>query len=569
MKDQDIIFKYAFIDEAEEILSSVECCFMALEKTPDDQAVLDKIFRMIHTFKGTAGSVGFDDISQFTHQIENLLVGVRKGEHKINPDTVCFLLKVKDQLHLIVKELRRNIQQRFDFSVLTGELATLMESLSSSAWVRPQAPQAEENGLGILSHATATAPDGFTHELKPTEPEKAATAVDASENIRVNLARIDNLVNDVGELLLLQNVLYENRHQIPSVLLQRSVVQAQKITRKVQDTSMGLRLVPIKLTFQKMQRIIRDVAKQLGKEIRVQISGEETEIDKTILDLLADPLLHMVRNAVDHGICPPAERKAASKPEIGTITLRSYIAMGHNVIEVVDDGRGLDPQKIISKAVRLGLVAPGTVMSGEDAYQLILKPGFSTKEEVSSISGRGVGMDVVKTNIDRMKGTIEIESKIGEGTCFRILLPLTLAIIDAMIVKVKDDCYVIPLALISETVHLTLANINYVTGRGCYANIRGETIPLYSLAGLMGKRPGQKLDTPVAIVIRSAQAGVFALLADEITGQQQVVIKKLGEELKGLPGISGAAILGDGHAHLIIDPCDLMQTHKHKGIQDH
>jgi len=375
------------------------------------------------------------------------------------------------------------------------------------------------------------------------------------ESIRVSLRRLERLMNNVGELVILQAVLNQQKYQVESVLVQKTIDQLAKITKDIQDISMSLRMVPLKQTFQKMQRIVRDTSMALNKDVRLELVGEETELDKTVLEQIGDPLVHLVRNAVDHGLESTQDRVASGKPAQGVVRLRAYHQGSNIALEVRDDGHGLDAKKLTDKAIERGLLKPGTLLTDDQAHQLIFASGFSTKAQITDISGRGVGMDVVKSNVTALQGEIEVETEKGKGTCFRILLPLTLSIIDGMVVRSGEERYVVPIAQVYESVQPTKDDVHFVTGIGEVLSLRGDNLPLYRLGAVLGRKGAQGTRTiseSIAIVIRSGKHP-FSILVDDIIGHQQVVIKRLGNEVQHLKGISGGAILGDGRAALILD----------------
>jgi two-component system chemotaxis sensor kinase CheA len=335
-----------------------------------------------------------------------------------------------------------------------------------------------------------------------------------------------------------------------------------KIIKEIQGTSMSLRMVPLKQTFQKMQRIVRDTSVALSKDIQIHLNGEETELDKTVIEALADPLVHLIRNAVDHGIEGRDERINAGKSTQGSVYLSAYHRGDKIVIEVRDDGKGLSADNLKKKALEKGILKEGDNLSDEQSYQLIFAPGFSTKNEVSDVSGRGVGMDVVKTNILRLQGNIELETTLGKGTCFRIVLPLTLAIVDGMVVTQGGDRFVIPISQVAESLQPKHEDVSFINETGESLVLRGECLPLLRLDSVLRKRAGDKRPAweSIALVVRGPNHRPFSILVDDIVCQQQVVIKRLGEEIQGIPGISGAAILGDGKAGLILDLFELTHS---------
>ncbi len=415
----------------------------------------------------------------------------------------------------------------------------------------------EKNTVEVKAPVTPQA--GPAPVAPHSEDKKSKTSAAATdESIRVSLARLEKLQNFVGEMVILQAVLREQVQQVDSHLLRKTVHQIGKVAKEVQDVSMGLRMVPIKPTFQKMQRIVRDVASALKKNIQFTIAGEETELDKTVLERINDPLVHLVRNSVDHGIEDVNTRTSRGKTPEGKVQLKAYHQSGKLVIEISDDGGGLDPEKLKSVAVKKGILKPGAIISDKDAQALIFAPGFSTKAEVTDISGRGVGMDVVKTNIAELGGEILIQSQVGTGTTFKILLPLTLAIVDAMVVRVGTSRFVVPLAMVHESLSPKTDEIKVTTGLGEILLLRGENIPLYRVFHLLGMKIKESSDVGTVIVVRAGEQP-FGVAVDEIIGQYQIVIKQLGPEIQGLQGISGCSILGDGRPALILEPVDLVK----------
>lgn len=428
-------------------------------------------------------------------------------------------------------------------SVQTNEHKVVAESIKEPAKSSAQA----------VKQTTNVAAD-----VKPPASSGSSAAA-ADESIRVSLSRLEKLQNFVGEMVILQTVLREQISETDSIVLKRTSHQLGKVVKEVQDISMSLRMVPIKGTFLKMQRIVRDTALALGKDIAIKLVGEETELDKTVLEKINDPLVHLVRNSVDHGVESNEIRLAAGKSAQGTVTLQSYHQSGKLVIEVSDDGGGLNAEKLKAHAIKKGVIKENAVLSERDCWDLIFAPGFSTKEKVTDVSGRGVGMDVVKTNIKELSGEIQILSELGKGTTFKIILPLTLAIIDGMVVQCGAERFVLPLNHVHESLKPESGQIKPSTNLGSILALRGENLPLYRLTDLLNKKTNTKMDDQIAIVIRTGQEP-FCFLVDDIIGQYQVVIKQLGQELQSLKGYSGSTILGDGKPALIIEPQDLVKA---------
>jgi two-component system, chemotaxis family, sensor kinase CheA len=386
------------------------------------------------------------------------------------------------------------------------------------------------------------------------------TASANESSVRVRTDRLDKLIDMVGELVIAQSMLNQmpQTNQARDADLHRKVAHCGKIVRELQDLSMSLRMVPMRPTFQKLTRIVRDVAKKSGKEIQFVSTGDDTEIDRNMVDVIAEPLIHMVRNAADHGVEPTATRLAAGKPALGTVRLAAYHSSGSVVIDLSDDGGGLNKERILAKALQKGLIEPNKILSEQEIYQLIFLPGFSTQENVTDISGRGVGMDVVRKNIESLKGKVEISSEVGKGTKFSIRLPLTLAITDGMLVRVGADRYIIPTVNIAMTFQPEPQQISTVHGKGEVILLRGELIPLFRLYRVF--RVPNAVEDPtrgLVVVLRNGNQSC-GFLVDELLGQQQVVAKALGSALGPVPAVSGGAILGDGRVGLILDPDSLV-----------
>jgi two-component system chemotaxis sensor kinase CheA len=373
--------------------------------------------------------------------------------------------------------------------------------------------------------------------------------------VRVDTLKLDGLIDLVGELVIAQSMVVQNPDlkNITSEHLSRSLGQLRGITSDLQRTAMSLRMVPIRNTFQKMARLVRDLAAQQGKEIQLVLEGEDTELDRNIVEELSDPLIHMIRNSADHGIEATDRRIADGKPRAGTITLRAFHQGGFIVIQIQDDGKGLVPDRILAKAVERGLVKPDNSLDEQEIFELIFAPGFSTAEQITDVSGRGVGMDVVRRNIEKMRGKIEIQSVAGAGTTFTLFVPLTLAIIEGLLVGVGDQRYIIPTLSVRESFRPLPGMVTTVHGRGEMVHVRGRLTPMLRL--------GDHLHTPVnavdptqgIVVVVEAGQDSRCLLVDELIGKQEVVIKSLGEMFHNQTAFAGAAILGDGRVGLILD----------------
>jgi two-component system chemotaxis sensor kinase CheA len=614
MQDFETELKISFLEEAEQLLSEVEKCYLDLESNPNNATILDQIFRVAHNLKGSSKAVGFNEVGQFAHQFENLLLKLKVGEIEITPPILSLLLGSNDHLSQMIQQLKISLDATFDSSdlilqiesALRGELSdTTIETVPNANDFPPEEPPQEvpfsahevEAELATLetNHEHNNNPEFQEPTTKPLtlvteehhaqEPRRPVPPPPNSNNtkqsnthqgagdesIRVSLARLEKLLNYVGEMVILQTVLTE-QSQSSGDFLRKTIHQLGKVTKEVQDISMSLRMVPLKSTFQKMQRIVRDTSMELNKKVTLNLQGEETELDKTILERVNDPLVHLIRNACDHGIESTELRRERNKAEQGTIRLSAFHQNGKLVIEVADDGGGINPEVLRKKALEKRIIGPNAHISDQEAINLIFHPGFSTKAVVTDVSGRGVGMDVVKHNIESLQGDVLVETQLHKGTTFKIILPLTLAIIDAMVVKVSDSRYVIPLSHVHESVKLDPQDIKHTTGLGEILLLRGETIPLFRLNQLVGRKPQAASDTPMIALVIHGTSEHFAVLVDDIIGQYQVVIKQLGNELQNIKGFTGSSILGDGKPALILELTDLVarvkrqSSHNHRGI---
>lgn len=608
MSDFEKELQEGFLVEAAQLLNDAEQCFLTLESDPNDRPTIEKIFRLAHNIKGSSKAVGFDSLSAFTHEFESFLLKCKEGEISISPETISLLLKCNDHIKNFVGMLAKDATAVPDGSAIIAELHAFKAGttavapsvgaekapvqLSTGQIVTEEevnrlkaALPKEEFEMLLMETAAQLVSTGPQAEPQPApqielppptpKPEKtsekpmaAATSnapASVDDSIRVSVGRLEKLLNYVGELVILQTVLREQAHATNPTSLRRTIHQMGKVTKEIQDLSMSLRMVPLKQTMQKMQRIVRDTSGLLGKKVRLVLEGEETEVDKTVLEALSDPLVHLIRNAVDHGIESPSDRLAKNKPETGEVKLAARQQAGGLVIEIKDDGGGISPARLKQKAIEKGILRPGQNISDKDAVNLIFHPGFSTKAQVTEVSGRGVGMDVVKTNIEKMQGEVLVETVVDKGSTFKILLPLTLAIIDGMVVRCGEDRFVIPLSQVHESTKPNANDIQFATGVGEVLLLRGENLPVVRLSSVLGKKASSAHRDQIAIIIRGTEKP-FATLVDDIVGQHQVVIKKLGHELQSVKGYSGSAILGDGKPALILEMSDLA-SHRTFGKQ--
>ncbi len=534
-----------FIFEGREHLTAVENQLMVLDKEPSNEEAVHTIFRCFHTIKGLAGFLELKAIREVAHEIETLLDRVRSGEQTVTATLIDAVLASADYLKRALDHvdaaLGGEVGPHPDNTVLLAKVRVLASGGPGQVAAEAPAPEPEP------AAETQTGP----REEEPGAPAKAAEAT----TLRVDAGKLDYMVDMIGELMIAQVMV---RHDptlaaLQSPHLQRNLSQLARITAEVQRVSMGLRMVPIGQLFRRMARLVRDLSRKSGKQVDLELAGEDTELDKTVVEELADPLMHMVRNAVDHGIESPQDRRAAGKKPTGRLTLRAYHQAGHIVVEISDDGRGLDPQKILAKARQRGLVSQDQALTEAETFHLIFEPGFSTAEQVTDVSGRGVGMDVVRKNLEKLRGRVEIQSALGRGATFSLMLPLTLAIIDGLIVGVGGQRYIVPIFAVREMFRPTQEMISTVQKKAEMVLVRGRLLPVVRLYERFRIEPRSRDPWEALLIVAESGDREFCLMVDELIGKQEVVLKSLGEMLKNVPGVSGGAILGDGRVGLILD----------------
>ncbi len=560
--DLDAELVEEFISDAREQLENIEQGTLALEKNALDQEVIHTLFRAFHTFKGNAGFLDLTAVSQLAHMLESLLDGARENRLRINSVIIEIILKSRDTLQEFVDEIEAQITGKKPRQIVHIPTAALKASMrfilsgtiaisgrsSASGTAEPAQADAKEARPAALSHDQAiTAGSAYV----------SGTALHA---VKVATSKLDGLVDLAGELVIAQSLIVQNisSASVSHHALTRNLDQLNRISKELQRTAMSMRMVPIRATFQKMQRLARDIAAKQKKKVRLVLEGEETEVDRTIVEKLGDPLMHMVRNAVDHAIELPDRRATVGKPSTGTIFLRAYHKSGNVIVEVEDDGIGLNRERILAKAIKSGLLKPGAIPDDKELLSLILRPGFSTAEVVTATSGRGVGMDVAQKNIGKLRGKIDIKSLPGQGTTFTIRLPLTLAIIDGLIIRVGGQRYILPTISVRESFHPRSCAVTSLPGGVEIVEMRKELIPLLRLRGhFQLKEIPDDAGDGIMVVIES-DGKKRCLLADELIGKQEVVIKNLGEVFRTDPMVSGGAILGDGCVGLILDAAALV-----------
>lgn len=677
-------FHQVFYEESFEGLQVMEASLLEMDCGSPDKEVINTIFRAAHSIKGSSGTFGFTDVTEFTHVLETLLDQIREGKRALEQHHVDLFLESVDCLRAMLTDLQsgrkcdttvsQELKQQFqailnqgavtshkdnaareqttatapgvtrwkirfipgsnilqtgnepvrmfrelaemgslnaqvildrlpEFAALTPEACyfsweilldtdapearirevfewvvddsdIVLEALSSPTSVAPMtvaAPRAAGLSIGETDAGNMPPVVTVTKEAPAAKKLDAGGHDDASKDksrqveassIRVSTEKIDSLVNLVGELVITQSMLSQLGSEFdPSKMakLQEGLAQLEHNTRELQESVMRIRMLPINFSFSRFPRMARDLSKQLGKKVEIRIQGEQTELDKTVMERIGDPLVHLVRNSMDHGLETPDERIAAGKSETGTVTLNAFHQGGNIVIEVFDDGRGLNADKIRAKALKCGIIQEHEILTQDQINELIFQPGFSTADAVTDVSGRGVGMDVVRRNIQELNGSIDVQSERNKGTKFTIRLPLTLAILDGQLIQVGQQVYIIPLISIVESMQARPELVNHVAGGCDVFRLREEYIPIINLAEIFGVEPlSRDLSKNLFVVVEVGSEKV-AVVVDDLLGQQQVVIKSMESNYKKVDGISGATILGDGTVSLILEITDLIK----------
>ena len=571
-----------FVAEAFDHLSNSEKSLLELETNPEDSESINNIFRAFHTIKGAARFLDLQDIQLYAHEAESMLDMVRKNIHSFKGRVVELSFSSVDGLRKLLTLLQEQVanggQFKGEYPDIRPQLTALREVISTMK-TQPIGDILIKQGAITVSelHSALNMQKEFTPETKLGEilvSTKAAStkqvqealdsqklAVPVKASIRIQLEKLDTLMDMVGELVITESQVMQSPEMlaIKKEHFHRNLVELDRITRNLQQLIMGMRLVTIGPVFQKMERLLRDLSKMIGKDVTVVLTGEETEIDKNMAELISDPLMHMVRNSLDHGIEPKEERLARGKNLVGRVELAAFHKGGYIVIEVKDDGSGLPRDKILKKGIERGLVKEGEVLSDSRIYNLIFEPGFSTASVVTEMSGRGVGMDVVRKNVDRLHGKINISSEEGKGTVFSILFPITLAIVEGIIVQAGNQQYILPINSVVEFVQPKLSELARVCGEKEMYSVYEKVYPLIYLNHIFNITGGKQNFEEQTICILESDVGRVCLVVDDLLGQQQVVIKSLGNKLKNISGVSGAAILGDGRVGLILDASSLIE----------
>ena len=616
-----------FLVEAFELVEQIDHDLVELEANPGDLELLNSIFRVAHTVKGSSSFLNFDVLTKLTHHMEDVLNKARHGELEITPDIMDVVLESIDKMKTLLSCIRDNGNDTsigMDIGPICQKLTDISEKGSLSADtpkeestqaapqadVQPQQPvqndSADEVDVNSLSDAEVEAEierllkvrkaeDQARRQAKANTPSpspasakpKEAVAANANANkvpaqgsgnasameqtIRVDVKRLDQLMNLAGELVLNKNRIInihndvEERYEGEKFLeeLNQVVAQLSVVTTDIQLAVMKTRMQPVAKVFNKFPRVVRDLSRELGKQIELEITGEETELDKSIVEEIGDPIMHMIRNSCDHGIEDPATRLANGKPEKGIIQLQAYNEGNHIVIEITDDGKGLDTNMLKMKAVERKLITEKEAdeMSDKEAFGIIFRPGFSTAAKVTNVSGRGVGMDVVKTNIEKLNGVIDIDSELGKGSTFKLKIPLTLAIMQSLVVGTQEEIYAIPLTSVLETVRVSIDSIYTIEGKNVL-RLRDEVLSLVRLSDVFGVKQVFESNDLVYVVVIGVAESKLGIIVDIMVGQEEVVVKSMGDYLQNIRGIAGATVRGDGRIMLIVDVAAMMDLAK-------
>ncbi len=567
-----------FLVESHENLDQLDRDLVELEQQPGSRELLSSIFRTIHTIKGTSGFLAFNHLEALTHAGENLLSRLRDGSIEMTSDTTEVLLRMVDTVRLllaVVEETASDVADDVDVEAVVAAITVVLdgdaadaaaEEATADVTVTPIEPPAaiaepEPEPVASLPPVPVPVPAAAPVAVEQVEVEERRGVADSS--VRVDIDLLDSLVQLVGELVLTRNQVLQKTELLEDVELVRAAQRLDLVASELQESIMKTRMQPIGQMWSKMPRIVRDLAHQLGRQVELEMEGHDTELDRSLLEALKGPLTHLVRNSMDHGIERPADRAASGKSETGRLLLRAFHESGQVVVEITDDGKGIDPAVIGEVGVQRGVITRDQLarMETRDVLGLIFRPGFSTAAEVTNVSGRGVGMDVVRTNIERIGGSVDLASQVGQGTTVRVRIPLTLAIIPALVVGEGGEKYAIPQANLVELVRFEGEDLqrHVVTIAGApVLRLRGHLLPLVSLAEALD------LDQPqgesLTIVVLQSDDIRFGLCVAEVHDTQEIVVKPIGRQLKALSMYAGATIMGDGRVALIFDVAGMAQT---------
>ena len=557
-----------FLLETHENLSQLDLDLVTLEKEPTERETLARVFRTLHTIKGTAGFLGFPRLQAVSHAAENLLSRLRAGEILFNPEIASSLLAVVDA----IRRTLASLEQSGGEGEGDGDYSALIQTLERLRQTGGTAPAAAAPGpVSIVAPPPprpAASPPSLAGAAPPPGPAEAGeprTQAVSDSAIRVDVGLLDKLMTLVGELVLARNQIIQFSTSQEDAAFLGTVQRLNLLTTELQASVMKTRMQPIGNIWNKFPRVVRDLAVACGKQVRLTLEGQETELDKTIVEAIRDPLTHLVRNAVDHGIETPEQRETAGKPAEGRLALHAFHEGGKVIIEIADDGRGIDPQRVRDKAVAAKVITleQADRLGEHELLNLVFLPGFSTADRVTHFSGRGVGMDVVRTNVEKIGGTVDIDSRPGRGTTLKMKIPLTLAIIPALTITSGGDRYAIPQVSLLELVRLegeqAQRGIEQIHGASVY-RLRGNLLPLVYLHRQLQVQPARTDNGEVNIVVLQADDRPFGLVVDAIHDTEEIVVKPLQKQLKGINVFSGATIMGDGKVALILDVLGLAQS---------
>ena len=546
-----------FCNEGKDLLSQVEQGVLVLEEDPAHRETLNQVFRAFHTFKGGAGFLGLEPIKDLAHNLESLLDAARQNSLVIDRNVINLILAGGDALRKYVDGIEQTIRSDNKTAPIIVPTRELIERVKSTLDGNPGEVANEAKitpPIAKINKPTPPLPKGIEEPQPKPSPKPKATNL--SNFVKIDTQKLDALIDLVGELVIAKSMVVE--HPVvagqQSEELSRELRQLSRIAADLQRNAMSLRMVPIRTTFQKMNRLVRDLANSQKKEISLVTKGEDTELDRNIVEALAEPMIHMLRNSIDHGIERPAERESLGKSTEGKIEIEACHQAGGILIRIQDDGRGINPARVLAKARERGIIDSDFNGNTQEILNLIFEPGFSTAETVTDVSGRGVGMDVVRGSISRLRGRIDVQSVVGESTTFSIYLPLTLAIIDGMLVGAGNQRFIIPTLSIQESFKPTESMLSTLKGRGQLVNLRGRLIPMISLCQKLKIDEGSADPAKGIILIINSGGQAKGLLVDHLISKQEVVIKPMGDTLQSQPVYSGAAIMGDGRVALILDP---------------
>ncbi len=567
MQDDEMI--YMFHAESIDLLDEMEDSLLVIQESGMDKEHINAIFRAVHSIKGGASMFELIELVEFSHIAENLLDKIRNNEININNDIITLFLNIKDHLNNLVDDIIQN-DCKEDYNSKLKE-KTAQFSLELNDYLNGKTPEKDQDqeikidikeDLFITDDITKTEIIEETKEeykiVKNENPKDIHKSTTIPSTLKVEANKIDSLINLVGEMVITTSSVMQHSVRIKDKGLNEAVNLLARMLEELRETSMKTRMVPIGDTFSRYKRVVRDLSQSLQKDIDLVIEGAETELDKTVIEKISDPLIHLIRNSIDHGIETIEDRKIKNKNPKATLKLKAFHESSSITIQVQDDGRGLDSEKIIEKAILNGLITPDSKLQESDIYNLIMLPGFSTAQNVSNISGRGVGMDVVKRNIEELRGTIDIDSQKDKGMCVTIRLPLTLAIIDGFMIKISNDFYIIPLEMLLECIELTEEYKEFVAEHN-FINLRDHVLPLLDLRDFFGYEKNNDPDKKENIVVVNFGTLRVGLIVDELLGEFQTVIKPMGKIFQNLKGIGGATILGDGRVSPILDIPILLQ----------